>query len=116
MFGGTLSPADARMTRNSHFCMVAEWRMMGGNRAELHLRRNAAAMLEGDHLTMSEHEQLDQVPTCDYDNSRARALPVTSIQDAVFYPPMATAGKATGILQLCKPLEWPRSRSIIDLH
>ena len=77
---------------------------MGGNRAELNLRRNAAAMLEGNHLTMSEHEQLDQVPTRDYDNSRARVLPVKSIQDAVFCPP--TAGKATGILQLCKPLEW----------
>ena len=58
--------------------------MVGGNRAELNLRRNAAAMFEGDHLTMSEHEQLDQVPTRDCDNSRARALPVKSIQGAVF--------------------------------
>ena len=58
--------------------------MMGGNRAELNLRRDVAAVLGGNHLTVSEHEQLDQVPTRDYDNSRARALPVKSIQGAVF--------------------------------
>ena len=62
---------------------------------------------------MAEHEQLNQVPARDYDNSHARALPVPSIQGAMFLPP--TAGKATGILQLCKPLVWLKSHSI-DLH
>ena len=59
-------------------------------------------MLGGDHFSIAEHEQLNQVPIRDYDNSPARALPVTSIQGAVFQSP--TAGKATGILQLCNPL------------
>ena len=70
-------------------------------------------MLGGGHLSMAEHEQLNQVPARDYDNSHAWALPVPSIQGAMFLPP--TAGKATGILQLCKPLVWLKSHSI-DLH
>ena len=41
---------------------------------------------------MAEHEQLNQVPARDHDNSRARALSVASIQGAPFQPP--TAGKS----------------------